>query len=96
MTDISHNYNMSYRLEYSASAKKYLKALSADRRRQLVRKIEKLAEDPDDPSLDVKKLVEREGFRIRVGPYRILFERFDDRLVILVVAVRPRGQAYRR
>jgi mRNA interferase RelE/StbE len=87
---------MSYRLEYSSSAKKYLKALSSDRRRQLVGKIERLAENPDNPSLDVKKLVEREGFRMRVGPYRILFERYDDRLLILVVAVLPRGQAYRR
>lgn len=87
---------MSYRLEYSSSAKKYLQALPADRRRQLVGKIEKLAENPDDPSLDVKKLVGREGLRMRVGPDRILFERYDDRLVILVVAVRPRGQAYRR
>jgi mRNA interferase RelE/StbE len=57
--------------------------------------IESLAEDPDSRTLDVKKLRNRPGYRLRVGGFRVLFERHDDRLVILVVAVRPRGEAYK-
>jgi len=96
MTKISHNYVMAYRLEYRASAHKELKKLPADRRLQILQKLQQLTENPDDPSLDVKKLVGREGYRLRVGTYRVLYERYEDCLLILVLAVRPRGQAYRR
>lgn len=45
---------------------------------------------------DVKKLRGPSGFwRLRVGSVRVLFERDPDTLTILVVAVEPRGRAYR-
>lgn len=48
------------------------------------------------PEGDVKRLrgVERQ-WRLRVGDWRIIVARDDTRRVIDVIAVRPRGRAYR-
>jgi len=45
---------------------------------------------------DINVLKGREGFRLRVGQYRILYTRQDDHLMIEVVKVRPRGDIYKR
>lgn len=56
--------------------------------------IDALAIDPR-PS-GVKKLAgEKSAWRIRVGDYRITCEIFDRVLVVLVVGVGHRGDAYR-
>ncbi|MGC7376671.1 type II toxin-antitoxin system RelE/ParE family toxin [Mycobacteroides abscessus subsp. abscessus] len=41
------------------------------------------------------KLSGREGYRIRVRDYRILYSIDDGKLLILVVKVDKRGQVYR-
>ncbi len=41
---------------------------------------------------DVKRLKGVPGYRLRVGRYRVIFERRDDRIVI--IDVRHRGSAY--
>lgn len=35
------------------------------------------------------------AWRLRVGEYRIVYEIFDDELVVLVVNVAPRGEVYK-
>ncbi|PKO41995.1 MAG: addiction module toxin RelE [Betaproteobacteria bacterium HGW-Betaproteobacteria-3] len=60
----------------------------------MVGKIEQLASDPFGAS-NVKKLTGREGYRLRVGDWRVIYEVHGDRLVILVLAVAPRGGAYK-
>ena len=62
----------------------------------IVNKLNEIAIDPEDPSHDIDVLKGREGFRLRVGQYRILYVRKDDQLVIEVVKVRPRGDIYKR
>jgi mRNA interferase RelE/StbE len=49
------------------------------------------------PEGDVKRLrgVDR-LWRLRVGEWRVIFGRQDDRRVIDVLAIRARGSAYRR
>jgi mRNA interferase RelE/StbE len=39
-------------------------------------------------------LTGRDGYRLRVGDWRVLFEINDGKLVIVVLAVKPRGEAY--
>ena len=47
-------------------------------------------------NLDIKKLKWYENrYRLRVGKYRILFEKYEDKLVILVVDVWSRGDIYK-
>jgi len=41
-----------------------------------------------------KKLTGRNGYRIRVGTYRILYDIFDTSLIIEVVNVGSRGGVY--
>lgn len=52
-----------------------------------------LAADPF-AAPNVKKLVGVSGYRLRVGDWRILYEIENERVVVLVVAVKPRGGAY--
>ncbi|MCA1681552.1 MAG: type II toxin-antitoxin system RelE/ParE family toxin [Actinobacteria bacterium] len=48
------------------------------------------------PAGDVKRLRgERRLWRLRVGDWRVIFARRDSERVIDVLAVRPRGRAYR-
>jgi mRNA interferase RelE/StbE len=49
------------------------------------------------PEGDVKLLRGAERlWRLRVGEWRVIFDRQDAERVIDVLAVRPRGRAYRR
>jgi Cytotoxic translational repressor of toxin-antitoxin stability system len=52
-----------------------------------------LAENPRPPG--VKKLTAREGYRIRVGDYRILYQISDADKLILIFRVAGRGDVYR-
>jgi mRNA interferase RelE/StbE len=53
-----------------------------------------LAEEPRPPGC--KKLQGYDNlFRIRVGDWRISYAVEDDRLIVLVLEVAPRGDAYR-
>jgi mRNA interferase RelE/StbE len=85
-----------YAIEYRRRAARYLTLLPRGERDRIFDAIESLAKDPDTERLDTKKLNNRPGYRLRVGRYRVLYERRDDRLVILVVAIGPRGDAYKR
>lgn len=62
----------------------------------IIKKLHNIATDPDDLCHDIDVLKGREGFRLRVGKYRILYTRQDDQLLIEVVKVRPRGDIYKR
>ena len=56
--------------------------------------ISDLAEDPWPPGC--KKLTGYDNlYRIRVGSWRISYAVEDDRLIVLVLEVAPRGGAYR-
>lgn len=55
--------------------------------------LEGLAEDPyPEGSID---LGGREGYRIRVREYRILYSVSDNKLVVEVLRVGPRGDVYK-
>jgi mRNA-degrading endonuclease RelE of RelBE toxin-antitoxin system len=44
--------------------------------------------------VDLKKLQGRAGYRLRIGDWRVIYELHDDRLVMLVLEVGPRGGIY--
>jgi mRNA interferase RelE/StbE len=62
----------------------------------IVNNLHELAANPESPSLDIDVLKGRRGFRLRVGQYRDIYTRQDDRLIIEAVKIRPRGDIYRR
>ena len=76
------------------SATKEIEAISRKKDRQrIVRKIRELAEDPRPPGC--QKLSGRDRYRIRQGPYRIVYSVEDDRLIVYVVKVGHRSDVYR-
>ncbi len=83
-----------FTVEYTRDALKSLRAMPRNLSAGMVGKIEQLATDPFGAS-NVKKLTGREGYRLRVGDWRVIYEVHGDRLVILVLAVAPRGGAYK-
>jgi mRNA-degrading endonuclease RelE of RelBE toxin-antitoxin system len=70
--------------------------------------LEKLAEDPQRDDVDVIPLKGTEGFRLRVGDWRVLYDLGQEEreepesdateqvTVIMVQAISPRGGAYKR
>ena len=76
------------------SAAKEIEAISRKKDRQrIVRKIRQLAADPRPPGS--QKLSGRDRYRIRQGPYRIVYSIEDDRLIVYVVKVGHRSDVYR-
>lgn len=58
-------------------------------------KLDQIAQDPYAQHPNVAKLQNRPGFRLRVGDWRVIYEIENDRLVILVLKIAPRGEVYR-
>ncbi|MBE9215992.1 type II toxin-antitoxin system RelE/ParE family toxin [Plectonema cf. radiosum LEGE 06105] len=84
---------MSYEIQISKSASKQIKKLSSELQERIQTKIDSLAIEPRPDG--VKKLKGRENaYRIRVGDYRILYDIFDDILLISVVEVGHRSNIY--
>ena len=76
------------------SAAKEIEAISRKKDRQrIVRKISQLAENPRPPGC--QKLSGHDRYRIRHGPYRIVYSIEDDRLIVYVVKVGHRSEVYR-
>ena len=84
-----------YGLKYRRQARNYLARLPLKIKTAIVNNLHQLAANPDNPSLDIDVLKGREGFRLRVGQYRIIYTRRDDRLIIEVVKIRQRGDIYK-
>jgi len=85
-----------HRLQYRRQARNYLARLPSKIKTAIVNHLHALAIDPDDSSLDIDSLGGNSGYRLRVGKYRVIYTRHDDRVVIEVVRVRPRGDIYKR
>lgn len=82
-----------YRIEIKRSAVKEIDRLSRNDLRSVRTKIESLAENPRP--FDCQKLSSQERYRVRVGDYRILYSIEDDVLIVFIVKVAHRREAYR-
>jgi mRNA interferase RelE/StbE len=58
-------------------------------------KLENIAADPYADHPNAKKLQGREGYRLRVGDWRVIYKIENEQLVIIVLKVAPRGEAYK-
>jgi mRNA interferase RelE/StbE len=84
---------MAYRLEVSHTAHHQISNLPPQAQERINKAIALLAENPRHPGN--KKLTAREGYRIRVGDYRVLYQIDDGAKVVTVYRVRARGDVYR-
>ena len=83
-----------YAVEIARSAVKVIAALPRKEQQRVRAAIDLLAETPRPPTC-VALVGESNVYRVRVGDYRILYEVFDQRLVIQVVRVGHRRDVYR-
>ena len=82
-----------YRLEISHTAHRQIRQLPAQTQERVNRAIARLAENSRPPG--AKKLTARDGYRVRVGDYRILFQVDDGAKVVIIYRVMSRGDVYR-
>lgn len=82
-----------YSFEFAKSVRKDLKRIGKRDASRILKSIDKLEANPRPPTS--KKLTDRELYRIRVGNYRVVYEIFDLRLVIMVVKIGDRKDVYR-
>jgi len=82
-----------YRLEVSHTAHRQIRRLPAQTQERVNREIARLAENPRPPG--AKKLTARDGYRIRVGDYRILYQVDDGVKMVIIYRVMSRGDVYR-
>ena len=84
---------MVYSIRIEKQGTKTLKKLDLETRTRVVTAIRNLAKDPRPTGS--KKMKSREGWRIRVGDYRVIYGIHDDQLLILVTKIGHRGDVYR-
>ena len=73
-------------------AAKYLESLNTVMKYRINEALKDLAKEP--PSGDILKLQGKDGFRRRVGDYRIVFDITETEVIVYKIA--PRGQVYKR
>lgn len=83
-----------YELRIRRRAMKDIARLPDNYPRLVSEHIDRLAENPRPP--EARKLTGDEGYRLRVGVYRILYGIDDANQVVTVYRVKHRREAYRR
>ena len=58
-------------------------------------KLKVIAADPHADHPNAKKLQGREGYRLRAGDWRVLYTIQSEKLIIMVLKVASRGEAYK-
>jgi mRNA interferase RelE/StbE len=84
---------VTYAVDILRSAQRQLARLDRQDHPRIIAAIESLAVDPRPPVC--AKLSGRPAWRIRIGPYRVIYEIHDQKLLVLVVAIGHRREVYR-
>ncbi len=85
---------MAYRIELTPAAARDFKWLPEAARRRLGPRIDALADQPR-PRGTLAMSGMHGYYRLRVGEYRIVYKVEDDRLLVVVIRVANRREAYR-
>jgi mRNA interferase RelE/StbE len=85
-----------YKLIFLSKAVKELKRLDYVAQKMIKQKLEILAKKPADLKNDIKALKGKLSgkFRLRVRNYRIIYQKKDDVLTILIVRIGHRKEIY--
>jgi mRNA interferase RelE/StbE len=84
---------VTHTIEILRAAQKQLSKIQRREQRRIIENIRQLAQNPRPPGC--KKLSGRPAWRIRVGDYRVIYEIHDEQLLVLVVTIGHRREAYR-
>ena len=81
-----------YAVEFLPSAARALARLDRTVQRRIGRRIDSLANDPRAGAVKLRGA--DDVWRVRVGDYRVLYVIEDERLVVVVVRIAHRREAY--
>lgn len=84
-----------YRVELLRDPQRVLAKLPRNTRLRIEDAIDGLAEDPRPHGYSKMKGYD-DLYRIRVGEWRIIYAIEEDRLIVLVIEIGPRGSVYRQ
>ena len=84
---------MAYQVEITRSAARELADIPSKDQKRIVAKIRSLGENPRPPGCE--KLSGEEKYRLRQGNYRILYRINDDAVIVVVVKIADRKEAYK-
>jgi len=84
---------MSYSLQIQRHAQKELAQVPSPAYEKVLESIRALAEDPRPTGC--RKLAGRDGWRIRAGSYRVVYQIEDDRKTVTILHVGHRRDVYR-
>jgi mRNA interferase RelE/StbE len=82
-----------YRVFFKRSVAKDFTGIPKEDVKRILNRIKMLEEDPRPPGCE--KLTGQERYRLRQGPYRIVYSIQDDQLTVWVVKVGHRKDIYR-
>ena len=82
-----------YKVTFKKSVAKDLTKIANPDVKRILGRVDELADDPRGPGCT--KLSAQERYRVRVGLYRIIYEIQDAELVVQVVKVGHRANAYK-
>lgn len=82
-----------YKVDITNSAQKEIKNLDSQIIKRIVEKLKSLEESPFPAGY--KKLIARNGYRIRVGDYRIIYDVIELEKIVRVYKIRHRKDVYR-
>ncbi|MDD5369466.1 MAG: type II toxin-antitoxin system RelE/ParE family toxin [Anaerolineaceae bacterium] len=85
---------MRYTIVFGKTAVKSLRRMPKDVVRLVRQKMEQIAEDPFASHPNLTKLKNRDGYRLRVGDWRVIYDIQKDQVIILVLAINVRGEVY--
>lgn len=83
-----------YAIEYTKQARKAIGGMPRNLQMQIIEKIERLATEPHGHHANAKKLQGRDGYRLRIGDWRVIYTIEHDVLVVRVIDIGPRGGIY--
>lgn len=86
---------MSFRVDFSHQAGKFLKRLDRTTASRVLDRIEQLASDPLSPHHSRQMETMPENRYSRVGNWRIIYRVDETEGTLNIVAIRPRSSAYR-
>jgi mRNA interferase RelE/StbE len=87
---------MKYAFRWRERAVRQLRSIPQTAALTILRALTPLGDDPRRPDADIKKLAGYpDRYRLRVGDYRVIYEIVDEQLIILIVGVGHRREAYR-
>lgn len=82
-----------YSIKYTSTAAKALKKAPADMTGRILQALQLLAADPFNAA-GVKKLSAREGYRLRIGDWRVLYSLDNKVLILLILDIGHRKEVY--